>query len=119
MAAGQAVSAQLANDRTRDLKVPCISTTESNAARHWDEGCTTHTQIHVFVFAVFGVKLVAKGPCEWDNLWLLVLVCHGLIPLVTIPLTFFLIPNNRLTDEMSVAPDDQPAEVRGMLLQGQ
>jgi folate/biopterin transporter len=75
-------------------------------------GQTVSRNIGTAALPVFGVKLVAKGPCEWDNLWLLVLVCHGLIPLVTIPLTFFLIPNNRLTDEMIVAPDDQRAEVR-------
>jgi hypothetical protein len=38
--------------------------------------------------------------CNFDNLSTLVAVCHCLLPLLAIPLTFLLIPNKLMTDKI-------------------
>jgi hypothetical protein len=40
-----------------------------------------------------------KG-CNFENLSLLVAVCHCLLPLLAIPLTFLLIPDKLMTDKI-------------------
>eukprot|EP00759_Apiculatamorpha_spiralis_P039404 PhF_6_TR38177/c0_g1_i1/m.57071 len=47
----------------------------------------------------FGIKTTA--PCDFSNLPLLLLVGHVLIPLLSIPLAFVLIPSNKMTDTMA------------------
>eukprot|EP01061_Rhynchopus_euleeides_P041680 TRINITY_DN72906_c0_g1_i1.p1 TRINITY_DN72906_c0_g1~~TRINITY_DN72906_c0_g1_i1.p1 ORF type:complete len:602 (+),score=219.90 TRINITY_DN72906_c0_g1_i1:24-1808(+) len=50
---------------------------------------------------VLGVGAGANSTnCHWDNLSLLILISHGLLPLVTVPLTFVLLPDAKLTDDI-------------------
>ena len=58
----------------------------------------------LFGIAWFGVKTPAEptlaDPCNFEGLSSLVMMSHMLFPLVTIPLTFCLIPNALLTDDL-------------------
>eukprot|EP01059_Diplonema_ambulator_P027777 TRINITY_DN4644_c0_g1_i5.p1 TRINITY_DN4644_c0_g1~~TRINITY_DN4644_c0_g1_i5.p1 ORF type:complete len:612 (+),score=117.24 TRINITY_DN4644_c0_g1_i5:97-1836(+) len=48
-----------------------------------------------------GVEISENGGvCSYDNLPLLIFICHMLMPLLTIPLVFVLIPDARLTDDV-------------------
>mmetsp|Transcript_27998 Transcript_27998/g.58315 ORF Transcript_27998/g.58315 Transcript_27998/m.58315 type:complete len:98 (-) Transcript_27998:109-402(-) len=47
---------------------------------------------------VAGIKTTA--PCNFENLSTLVLVCHCLLPLLAVPLIFWLIPNKLMTDRL-------------------
>ena len=49
-----------------------------------------------------GMKTEEKNGegCNFDNLSTLVAVCHCLLPLLAIPLTFLLIPNKLMTDKI-------------------
>lgn len=54
------------------------------------------------------------GECDFDNLPWLIAVCHMLVPLITIPLTFVLIPRARLDERLLLAdpaPKPSPASV--------
>ena len=48
-----------------------------------------------------GVDAEAGGDvCHFGNLPLLIFLAHALFPLITVPLTFFMIPNKKLTDDI-------------------
>ena len=47
----------------------------------------------------FGIKTVAPN-CNWDNLWLLVLIGHILMPLIVSVSASFLIPNVKQTEKL-------------------
>eukprot|EP01063_Lacrimia_lanifica_P008471 TRINITY_DN1550_c0_g2_i1.p1 TRINITY_DN1550_c0_g2~~TRINITY_DN1550_c0_g2_i1.p1 ORF type:complete len:600 (+),score=203.07 TRINITY_DN1550_c0_g2_i1:115-1914(+) len=40
------------------------------------------------------------GVCNWDNLPTLIVVSHCVLPLITTPLTFWLLPDAKLTDDV-------------------
>ena len=40
------------------------------------------------------------GECNFENLSMLVAICHCLLPLLAIPLTFVLIPDKLMTDKI-------------------
>ena len=44
----------------------------------------------------------AACDCNFDHLPFLLFVCHVILPLLTIPLTFVLIPNKRMTESLEV-----------------
>jgi len=62
-------------------------------------GQTISRNVGSFLLPIFNVKLsTAPGfDCQYEHFWLLILICQCVLPLVTIPLTFFLIPKARLT----------------------
>eukprot|EP01060_Flectonema_neradi_P007439 TRINITY_DN15185_c0_g1_i2.p1 TRINITY_DN15185_c0_g1~~TRINITY_DN15185_c0_g1_i2.p1 ORF type:complete len:581 (+),score=57.39 TRINITY_DN15185_c0_g1_i2:85-1827(+) len=47
-----------------------------------------------------GLNARRCGPCDFDGLASVVTFCHMLLPLVSIPLTFYMIPNAKLTDDL-------------------
>ncbi len=75
--------------------------------------------IGLYLIESFGVKASRDGPCDFSKLTYLLLVCHFAIPLIGIPLSFLLLPNKRLSQDLlgkdsdhahaqnaSPAPDD-------------
>eukprot|EP00123_Amoebidium_parasiticum_P021852 comp7493_c0_seq1/m.3156 comp7493_c0_seq1/g.3156 ORF comp7493_c0_seq1/g.3156 comp7493_c0_seq1/m.3156 type:complete len:624 (-) comp7493_c0_seq1:377-2248(-) len=72
-------------------------------------GGNVSRSVGVYMIEAFGIKTTV--PCNFDNLTYLVVVCHMLLPLLHIPLTFILIPKARLTDRIldhntSLVPHD-------------
>ena len=53
--------------------------------------------------------------CNFDNLSTLVAVCHCLLPLLAIPLTFLLIPNKLMTDKIVEVRSDSACEEHSRL----
>ncbi len=47
-----------------------------------------------------------EAPCNFSNLAYLLMVCHLLMPLLGIPLTFILLPREKLSDDLmgAIAP---------------
>jgi hypothetical protein len=74
----------------------------------------------LFLISYYGVKTPAVAtvadPCDFGGLASLVTVSHMLFPLITIPLTFCLIPNALLTDDLRPElPADDESDARGLL----
>ncbi|QDZ19429.1 folate/biopterin transporter [Chloropicon primus] len=71
-----------------------------------------------YLIEAMGVKTACKPSvdeecdCDFDNLPLLLFVSHMVLPLLTIPLTFLLIPNRRMTDTLDVGNDDHHRVVK-------
>jgi len=57
-----------------------------------------------------GMAAAGDETCEWGHLTLLVLVCHLLLPLLSIPLIYLLIPDKKMTDDV-LAGASERAEV--------
>ena len=54
----------------------------------------------------YGVRTdMDGGECDFDNLPRLIAVCHMLLPLITVPLTFVLIPRARLDERLLADPE--------------
>lgn len=51
-----------------------------------------------------GVEASKDGPCYFDNLGLLVVISHCVIPITTLPLAWCLVPAARIDDEMAFEP---------------
>ncbi|EKX41851.1 hypothetical protein GUITHDRAFT_88253 [Guillardia theta CCMP2712] len=82
------------------------ATTYALLAGFQNFGGVVSSQIGVYATQAAGIK--TKDPCDFENLNMLVLVCHCLLPLIAIPLTFLLIPNKRMTDKLI---DDEGREI--------
>jgi len=56
----------------------------------------------LYLQSAFDVEMSEKEgfDCKYDNLTLVILVAHIILPLLTIPLTFLLIPDARLGDDL-------------------
>eukprot|EP01063_Lacrimia_lanifica_P008472 TRINITY_DN1550_c0_g3_i1.p1 TRINITY_DN1550_c0_g3~~TRINITY_DN1550_c0_g3_i1.p1 ORF type:complete len:588 (+),score=222.70 TRINITY_DN1550_c0_g3_i1:67-1830(+) len=59
----------------------------------------------LYATEALGVEAKPNGDCTWDNLAWLVFIAHAVLPLFTIPLTFVLLPNAKLTDKLAVDID--------------
>eukprot|EP00047_Mylnosiga_fluctuans_P003367 m.228796 g.228796 ORF g.228796 m.228796 type:complete len:516 (-) comp11791_c0_seq1:56-1603(-) len=46
------------------------------------------------------LHIESQAPCDFTRLPLLIVICHFIFPLATIPLTFFLIPDSKMTDDL-------------------
>lgn len=58
----------------------------------------------------YGVRMdMDGGECDFDNLPRLIAVCHMLLPLITVPLTFVLIPRARLDERLLADPAPKPS----------
>jgi len=54
----------------------------------------------------FGIRTPADGAaCTFDNLGWLIFFCHVCLPLLTVPLTFVLVPDAKMTDDLLPAAD--------------
>jgi hypothetical protein len=57
------------------------------------------------------VGVSTTEPCEFKNLSMLVFVCHCLLPLLSVPLVFLLIPNKLMTESLDEpSPEETAAE---------
>jgi len=55
----------------------------------------------------FGIRTPADGTaCTFDNLGWLIFFCHVCLPLLTVPLTFVLVPAAKMTDDLLASADD-------------
>lgn len=62
-------------------------------------GVAIATSLGTALTSAVGVQAVpSKGMCQFERLPALILLCHVVIPLMVLPLTFVLIPNARMTD---------------------
>eukprot|EP00854_Cymbomonas_tetramitiformis_P019829 gene19829-23714_t len=66
--------------------------------------------IGLYMIDFFEIK--TQEPCNYDNMWKLIAVSHCMLPLLTIPLTFILIPRARLTDSLHEDPDVAAANTK-------
>jgi folate/biopterin transporter len=82
------------------------ATTYALLAGFQNFGGVVSSQIGIYATQAFGIK--TKEPCNFDNLNMLVFICHCLLPLIAVPLTFVLIPNKSMTDKII---DDNGKEI--------
>ena len=47
-----------------------------------------------------GISARTCGPCDFDGLAFVVVLCHMILPLLSIPLTFIMIPDAKLSDNL-------------------
>jgi len=75
-------------------------------------GTAVGSSIGAFATDQFDILTPKDGPCNFDNLTWLIIVGHVILPLLTVPLTFLLIPNARMTDDLlGVASGSQGGDV--------
>merc|ERR1711904_386081 len=55
-----------------------------------------------------GVEASKDGPCNFENLSLMVVICHCIIPMACLPLTWYLVPQVRMDDD-AIFKEDSPA----------
>eukprot|EP00923_Selenidium_pygospionis_P033335 GHVN01058601.1.p2 GENE.GHVN01058601.1~~GHVN01058601.1.p2 ORF type:complete len:132 (-),score=13.01 GHVN01058601.1:1459-1854(-) len=72
-------------------------------------GKTQAQFVGTYVGEAFGIS--TKIPCNYDNLTYYLLLCNFILPLFSIPLTFFMIPDSRMRDPIVV--DDGLASTDG------
>lgn len=63
-------------------------------------GRSVGSSLGVLALDIAGIKTPREGACNFDNLALLLVVSHVVLPLLTVPLTFVLIPNAKMTDDL-------------------
>jgi len=75
-------------------------------------GQNVAASIGIYMIKAFQIRTSEEdgAECNFKNLSIMVVVCHFALPLLAIPLTFVLIPNAKLTDEIEVK-DDQHTDV--------
>lgn len=91
------------------------ATTYALLAGYQHLGHILSQQIGVVLMQAAGIATVmptaggdaGEETCEWGNLTLLVAVCHLVLPLLSIPLIYLLIPNKKMTEEVLSGGCDQ------------
>ncbi len=80
----------------------CQATTYALLAGFQNFGGVVSSQLGVYASQFAGIKTTEKDgeKCNFDNLNMLVFVCHIALPVIAIPLTFILIPNKCMTDRI-------------------
>ncbi|UPQ97416.1 folate-biopterin transporter [Chloropicon primus] len=74
-------------------------------------GQNVSQSLGAYMITAMGVKTACKPSvdeecdCDFSNLPQLLFICHMFLPLLTIPLTFVLIPNIKMTDPIEVGGD--------------
>lgn len=63
-------------------------------------GRSVGSSLGVLALDIARIKTPRTGACNFDNLALLVIISHVVLPLLTVPLTFVLIPNANMTDDL-------------------
>lgn len=104
---------------TNPLAQGLEATTYALLAGFQNFGGVVSSQLGVYASQVAGIKTTEKEgeECNFDNLNMLVFICHVLLPLIAIPLTFVLIPNKRMTDKIiaddgTEIPDDEESKLQ-------
>lgn len=77
------------------------STTYALLAGFQNFGANVSKAIGISLMGFFNINLSSKAKCTFDNLSLLVFICHFILPLITIPLTWVFIPNARVDSEIT------------------
>jgi len=80
------------------------STTYALLAGFQNFGGVVSSQIGIYATQAAGIK--STVPCNFDQLNTLVGVCHCLLPLLAVPLTFILIPDKKMTDSFVTSEDE-------------
>eukprot|EP00168_Porphyra_purpurea_P015110 TRINITY_DN4528_c0_g1_i1.p2 TRINITY_DN4528_c0_g1~~TRINITY_DN4528_c0_g1_i1.p2 ORF type:complete len:165 (-),score=73.77 TRINITY_DN4528_c0_g1_i1:259-708(-) len=77
-------------------------------------GSAVASSIGALAIDQFDIQTPADGPCDFSNMTWLIIVSHVILPLLTVPLTFLLIPNARMTDDLlGVAAGSDGGDVEG------
>jgi folate/biopterin transporter len=78
------------------------ATTYALLAGFQNFGGVVSSQLGVYASQFAGIRTTEKDgeKCNFDNLNMLVFVCHIALPVIAIPLTFILIPNKCMTDRI-------------------
>lgn len=63
-------------------------------------GRSVGSSLGVLALDIAGIKTPKEGACNFDNLPLLLVISHVVLPLLTVPLTFVLIPKAKMTDDL-------------------
>lgn len=63
-------------------------------------GRSVGSSLGVLALDIAGIKTPKEGACNFDNLALLLIISHVVLPLLTVPLTFVLIPKANMTDDL-------------------
>ncbi|GAB0490005.1 hypothetical protein MMPV_001234 [Pyropia vietnamensis] len=63
-------------------------------------GRSVGSSLGVLALDIARIRTPDTGACNFDNLALLVIISHVVLPLLTVPLTFVLIPNAKMTDDL-------------------
>lgn len=83
------------------------STTYAILAGFQNFGQNVARSIGVFLMIMFDIR--TEVPCNFSNLNILVFLSHFILPLLSIPFTFLLLPNARLSDrlELDIDPEEE------------
>jgi len=73
-------------------------------------GGMTSSMLGAIVFKTAGVK-TTLGHCNFDNLWILIIICHIILPVITGVSASFLIPNIRQTDTLLHTLEEEGMEL--------
>ncbi len=82
------------------------ATTYSLLAGYQNFGNAVSRSIGLYMINGFGIK--TTEPCDFSHLALLVMISHMILPLASIPFTFCLIPNSKMTDDILEALPETP-----------
>lgn len=63
-------------------------------------GQSVSSSLGVLALDLGGIQTPDDALCDFSNLTLLIIIGHIVLPLLTIPLTFWLIPNAKMTDDL-------------------
>jgi len=63
-------------------------------------GSAVSSSMGTLAIDLTGIRTPKDAPCNFDDLIWLVVTSHVILPLLTLPLTFVLIPNARMTDDL-------------------
>lgn len=63
-------------------------------------GRSVGSSLGVLALDIAGIETPRTGACNFDNLPLLLIISHVVLPLLTVPLTFVLIPKAKMTDDL-------------------
>eukprot|EP00283_Hemiselmis_rufescens_P025926 CAMPEP_0173441318 /NCGR_PEP_ID=MMETSP1357-20121228/23893_1 /TAXON_ID=77926 /ORGANISM="Hemiselmis rufescens, Strain PCC563" /LENGTH=550 /DNA_ID=CAMNT_0014406887 /DNA_START=22 /DNA_END=1670 /DNA_ORIENTATION=+ len=86
------------------------STTYALLAGFQNFGGVVSSQIGIYATQYANIQ--TDAPCNFDNLTTLVAVCHCLLPLLAVPLTFILIPDKLMTDTIIEDDEEGDAEAK-------
>lgn len=63
-------------------------------------GRSVGSSLGVLALDIAGIKTPKEGACNFENVPLLLVISHVGLPLLTVPLTFELIPKAKMTDDL-------------------
>lgn len=82
------------------------STTYALLAGFQNFGGVVSSQIGIYATQFSGIE--TQEPCNFEQLNMLVAICHCILPLLAVPLTFCLIPDAKMTDSIIADSHDSP-----------